>query len=256
MNSWSSSNILKIGGRYFYISSGSGHSNRVVERTAEGAFVKHHGEFNTMSEVHDFLEALVEKDKMAEAAKKIDDIACLVKKEKMARAAKKIVDIACVDVKRFFRWGMKPVPDHKAPRTLGQMHHKYLCSKSYEYPYPVSQDFCENTIYDSPNHNMVIRAWHDSHHIKLMIDTSFEGEVLLGQYGVLRIPEEEKDARVLYFCDSVGQTLYHEVSGKYPENQKEFVYELYRLLKPYNPLTDFSIDALRAAVKSIYERDV
>lgn len=92
------------------------------------------------------------------------------------------------------------------------------------------------TIYGSPEVNYALRAWHDLCHYtgRHPFTLSGEAEAALLQIRQLeaRFPNSSSARRwkALILADVVGQSLFHEVQGQFPENQRRFVKALSDLL--------------------------
>lgn len=85
----------------------------------------------------------------------------------------------------------------------------------------VSGEHCDRTIWPSREANMLLRAWHDSHHILLGAEFDLTGELRCARYACTQV-EGSWERRVLW-ADLAGQSLYYDRHGSFPENQADFV---------------------------------
>lgn len=93
------------------------------------------------------------------------------------------------------------------------------------YPFRVSPDHCENTIYKSPNGNHAFRFWHDVLHARTGNDLSLQGESAVNQLHISALRREfgsDSNEALLMQVDTNGQLMYFHKHGKHVENQLEF----------------------------------
>jgi hypothetical protein len=90
--------------------------------------------------------------------------------------------------------------------------------------YPVWNGACENTIYETPEDNHRFRVIHDYHHYKLQKGFSTEDEIYVSKYigQLLKDIGVSRRALELYNADTIGQSLYKDATGSFPENQRQF----------------------------------
>lgn len=92
----------------------------------------------------------------------------------------------------------------------------------------------DKTVFDDKEVNYAFRAWHDAIHLSRGEDFSFAGEYacyvahardLIEVFG-----DNERTRRWndILFADIVGQALYREEHGNFPEDQRTFVEEFLR----------------------------
>lgn len=95
---------------------------------------------------------------------------------------------------------------------------------------PIAAEHGELSIYGGDLTNAVFRAFHDAGHYVHRKAMTFEDEVELAvlQWAEL-VPElralgaDLQRCRVLYFADTVGQSVYCERTGRFPSDQVAFV---------------------------------
>ena len=103
-------------------------------------------------------------------------------------------------------------------------------------PYRVSSDYCDQTIYnrcsgyngaeyDGAEVNMAFRAWHDAMHLKHNLTTSTLDEIELGFLHVDLIKGHHE--KLVMMAETIGQTLYYDAIGKFPDDQAAFVERCY-----------------------------
>lgn len=115
----------------------------------------------------------------------------------------------------------------QAPSTFPQLRAAFWHSLQTGEPLPVSNEYCEDTIYLRPSDNVAFRFWHDtSHCIKgLSFQLADEWELALWHLDQLTrsgygpdTPEHE-----LFRIDALGQIILMGIAGRFPFNQGEFV---------------------------------
>lgn len=91
--------------------------------------------------------------------------------------------------------------------------------------FPVDATKSDRTIYGTATANIAFRFWHDMLHIFHKKDFSKASEVYVGQLHVEDVKahfgEGSVEARIME-ADTIGQTMYEDLHGKFPENQKDF----------------------------------
>lgn len=97
------------------------------------------------------------------------------------------------------------------------------------YPFRVSPDHCENTIYTSPNGNHAFRFWHDVLHASRGDDLTLQGESAVNQVHIAAVRREfgsDSNEALLMQVDTNGQLMYFHEHGKHVTNQLEFANSL------------------------------
>ena len=77
----------------------------------------------------------------------------------------------------------------------------------------------DQTIYGSAEANWAFRAWHDTTHLNLDADFSLQGETVVAHAQAAEAGEHGG----LILADVLGQALYYDRWGRFPENQIAFV---------------------------------
>lgn len=93
------------------------------------------------------------------------------------------------------------------------------------YPFRVSPDHCENTIYTSPNGNHAFRFWHDVLHARHGHDLTLQGESAVNQMHINAVRHKfgsDSNEALLMQVDTNGQLMYFHEHGKHVDNQLEF----------------------------------
>ena len=85
----------------------------------------------------------------------------------------------------------------------------------------------EDTIFGCPETNWAFRAWHDWCHIKGGFPFTVKGETLAAGMQASQLItvygcEMSRYWRKLIACEVVGQAAFHEVTGNFPSDQREF----------------------------------
>lgn len=121
-------------------------------------------------------------------------------------------------------FGWAPLP--KAPSNFRQVVEAFSISVSTGQPFPVSDLYCEDTIYPRPESSWAFRLWHDMTHVHLSADFSLAGElsVSLDQIRAFRSAGYEQPTAEyqLLQADTIGQTLCFDRTGHFPVNQLLF----------------------------------
>lgn len=88
----------------------------------------------------------------------------------------------------------------------------------------VSDQYCENTVYGTPESNHAFRFWHDLTHVlnDLNFTAADEFQVaLLHQYEAM-LGGLSSLARLILWADTQGQSEFLAATGEYPSNQMVF----------------------------------
>lgn len=93
-------------------------------------------------------------------------------------------------------------------------------------PFPIYAGHCDRTIYMDPYANQCWRFWHDYLHVMHQAPTTYEGELELAEIQNKLIEDKfgvgSPEAFIAY-ADSAGQAHYYRQCGSFPEDQAEFV---------------------------------
>ncbi|NOQ31145.1 MAG: hypothetical protein GQ570_08495 [Helicobacteraceae bacterium] len=98
------------------------------------------------------------------------------------------------------------------------------------YPFVVSEEGCNRTIFRNKEINIMARAWHDSYHYNCKLDFSKESEIKVCNYQIEDIKKvmtkhtdkEIEDVIKLIKIEVIGQYEYYEEFNSYLNNQMEF----------------------------------
>jgi len=105
-------------------------------------------------------------------------------------------------------------------------------------PFHISREGCKNTIYGNEMVNILSRVWHDRTHFENKFDFTIEGEFLtynkqqIEIYNAMfidGIPHRVRVAVTLLLDIEINeQRQYYEETGRFVENQYEFVYNKFK----------------------------
>ena len=118
-------------------------------------------------------------------------------------------------------------PSDSAPADYHSLCREYAKALTFGEPLPVSDRFCESTIYVGTEANVAFRYWHDLTHVRLGRGFDVHGEVevarahlsILEAYGLGPATIEYQ----LLSLDTLGQTLCSAATGGFPADQRCFV---------------------------------
>ena len=122
------------------------------------------------------------------------------------------------------RFGWIGVPN--APATSQQLRGAYARSQRTGDPLPVSNQYCDDTIYAEPSDNVCYRFWHDVTHVQLGLSFGLDDELELAIHhlDVLHaagFPRGSLESDLLK-TDLLGQIYLVGIAGRFPFNQGEF----------------------------------
>ncbi len=112
----------------------------------------------------------------------------------------------------------------EAPSTLAEMRD---CIRDNNGVLYVAQEGCAQSIYGERG-NLWFRTMHDLGHLTFGKETTYKDEIdlafILWQYIPDHIPSEYwEDCAQVYIADTIGQSLYYDAHGAFPDNQVAFV---------------------------------
>lgn len=130
-------------------------------------------------------------------------------------------------------WRPVPLPEDQVPKDIPAMR-QYMDSRAWGYcsaPFPVWEGASDNTLYSSPMGNYRFRMLHDLEHVYTGhgFDVAGENYVHLSLYYIISPRSQPDETLALYLFDSVGQTLWHYITGRHVENQREFAQHLWQV---------------------------
>lgn len=119
--------------------------------------------------------------------------------------------------------GVSMIVSDDAPNTFDELRRQWLASSGTSIT--VSSLHCDGTIYLSPTANQQFRFWHDWLHLEHNKPFTLAGELAIGAIHC--------DAVAMWFgydsleyklmlADTVGQSTYEAVTGKFPADQLAF----------------------------------
>lgn len=122
-----------------------------------------------------------------------------------------------------FGWRGTPT----APSTYQQLRGAFAHSLSRGEPLPISDEFCDTTIFPDPADNVVFRFWHDVSHVRLGLSFNLEDELELALWHLdeLEAAGYKKGSSVyrLFEADLIGQVLIMALIRRFPTDQTAFV---------------------------------
>jgi hypothetical protein len=122
-------------------------------------------------------------------------------------------------------FGWVGVPD--APSTYQQLRGAFEHSKRTGELLPISNLFCDDTIYVEPADNIAFRFWHDTSHCRLGLSFALQDEWELSLWHLARLEEAGFSPasleHQLFRVDALGQIILLALAGRFPFNQGDFV---------------------------------
>jgi len=116
-----------------------------------------------------------------------------------------------------------------APSTYQQLRGAYTESTESGTPLLISNLFCDDSIYLTPEDNIRFRFWHDTSHIKLGVSFALEDEMELALWHLDQLERAGYPPTSLpwkvFHADLVGQIQLMALIGRFPINQRRFVTE-------------------------------
>jgi hypothetical protein len=117
------------------------------------------------------------------------------------------------------------VPD--APQTYQQLRGAFEHSQRSGDPLPISNLYCDNTIYLEPADNVAFRFWHDTSHCRLRLSFSMQDEWELALWHLEQLEAfglgPGTTEHEMFRHDSLGQIILLGIAGRFPLVQGEFV---------------------------------
>lgn len=119
-------------------------------------------------------------------------------------------------------------PDSGAPDRYPDLLAAYDRSRSTGAALPVSDLFCDDTVYLDPKTNMAFRFWHDTSHVRLGPSFDLVDELELANWHLVELerhagqPKGSVAWRLLH-ADLVGQIYVMALVRRFPLNQGAFV---------------------------------
>lgn len=114
-----------------------------------------------------------------------------------------------------------------APSTYQQLRGAFNHSTSSGAPLPISNLFCDSTIYPAKEDNVRFRFWHDVHHVKLGLSFRLEDELELALWHLDQAAQAcilpGTPVYELLQADLIGQVLLMALIRRFPIDQADFV---------------------------------
>jgi len=122
--------------------------------------------------------------------------------------------------------GFSYIGTPEAPSTLPQLRGAFQHSQRTGGPLPVSNLYCDDTIFVEPDDNVAFRFWHDVTHCRLgfSFELPDEWELTLWHLDQLEAAGLGPETREyeLFRMDLLGQVILLGVAGRFPFQQGEF----------------------------------
>ena len=122
-------------------------------------------------------------------------------------------------------FGWIGVPD--APSTYQQLRGAFEHSQRTGEPLPISNLYCDETIYLEPADNVAFRFWHDTSHCRLELSFSLPDEWELSLWHLRQLEAvglgQGNLEYELFRLDALGQIILLALIGRYPFAQGDFV---------------------------------
>ncbi|MEI2671068.1 MAG: hypothetical protein V9G13_08040 [Marmoricola sp.] len=114
----------------------------------------------------------------------------------------------------------------EAPATYPQLRAAFQHSVKSGDPLPVSNQYCDDTVFVEPSDNVAFRYWHDVSHCRLGLSFALpdEWELTLwhlDQLAAAGYPPPTLEYQLLRL-DLLGQIILLGIAGRFPFNQGEF----------------------------------
>lgn len=88
--------------------------------------------------------------------------------------------------------------------------------------FPVSELYCENTVFGDPQINVMFRAWHDDVHLTNDYGFDLNGEVLTAFKQCSELPVDWHYERELILIEVIAQVQYALSKGEFVDDQRAF----------------------------------
>lgn len=125
------------------------------------------------------------------------------------------------------RLGFGIRPTTVAPSTYQQLRGAYVTSVDSGVPLPISNLYCDDSIYFALSDNVAFRFWHDTSHVALGVSFALEDELELAQWHLEQLEragfESESLPWKVFHADMVGQIQLMGLIGRFPGHQLRFV---------------------------------
>lgn len=130
-----------------------------------------------------------------------------------------------IETEQRLGFGLRACAD--APITYQQLRGAYADSIDSREPLPISNLFCDATIYATPLDNLLFRFWHDASHMRLGVSFNLDDELELALWHLEQLERAGFASGSLPWnvlhADLVGQIQLMGLIGRFPINQRRFV---------------------------------
>lgn len=114
----------------------------------------------------------------------------------------------------------------EAPSTYPQLRGAFAHAKATAEPLPVSNLYCDDTVFMEPGDNVAFRFWHDTSHCRLGLSFSLPDEWELTLFHLEQVERaglgpQTREYQLLRL-DLFGQIILLGIAGRFPLNQGEF----------------------------------
>ena len=114
----------------------------------------------------------------------------------------------------------------EAPSTYPALQAAFTHSQLIGAPLPVSNLYCDDTIFLEPEDNVAFRFWHDTSHCRLGLSFALTDEWRLTMHHLAVLEaagfDHGSDEYRLLRLDLIGQITLIGVAGRFPHNQGQF----------------------------------
>ena len=114
----------------------------------------------------------------------------------------------------------------EAPSTYPALQAAFTHSQLIGAPLPVSNLYCDDTIFLEPEDNIAFRFWHDTSHCRLGLSFALTDEWRLTMHHLAVLEaagfDHGSDEYRLLRLDLIGQITLIGVAGRFPHNQGQF----------------------------------
>mgnify|MGYP000855250006 FL=1 len=121
----------------------------------------------------------------------------------------------------------------EAPTTYPQLRAAFSYSTKTGEPLPVSNQYCDDTVFIEPSDNVAFRFWHDVSHCRLGLSFALPDEWELTLWHLDKLvaggyPPTSQEYQLLRL-DLLGQIILLGIAGRFPFNQGEFTRTCHKL---------------------------
>lgn len=113
-----------------------------------------------------------------------------------------------------------------APSTYPALQAAFINSRQTGKPLPISDLYCEDTVFIEPADNIAFRFWHDTSHCRLNLSFSLPDEWRLVLHHLAALEAagfgSVTDEYRLLRLDLLGQLILLGIAGRFPLNQGQF----------------------------------